>query len=231
MNPVDGAILRFVNQFAQKCAFFDRLVVTISNLDLCKGAVVMSFVWGLWFFARGDQRRNQQALLSGILGSLVSLFVARVLAYVAPFRVRPVLDGDLDFKPPIGLPDQSNWTIWSAFPSDHAALFFALAFGVWLVSRRAGWILTVYLIVFVAFPRIYIGIHYPSDILAGAALAIIAVVLADLPPLCRRWMRPVDWLMSKSKPLFYGILFLVSYEIATIFYDVRVLLSLFGLST
>jgi undecaprenyl-diphosphatase len=172
MNVFDQAIMSFLNRGAQVSPGFDQFVVFLSTSDLVKGGAVVAVIWAAWFYKKGDQHTNRAFLLSAILGSLGALFIARVLAHLAPMRIRPVLDAQLHFRAPTGLPEQSNWTSWSSFPSDHAALFFALAAGVWCVWRKGGTALFLYVAAIICLPRIYLGIHYPTDVLAGAALGL-----------------------------------------------------------
>src|ERR1700738_593317 len=128
LNDFDLAFLSFINQWSQRWPAFDAFVVVVSNSDLVKGGVIIAAVWAAWFCRnKSDQQQNRAFLLSGIFGALIALLVARVLAAELPLRTRPLLAPALHFRPPSGLPDQSNWTIWSSFPSDHAALFFSLA--------------------------------------------------------------------------------------------------------
>src|SRR6266550_4009516 len=177
MRELDHAIIVFCNQFAQRWHTFDSIVVFFSNSDLMKGGVMMAGLWWAWFWPNSNLRLNRSYLLSALLGAVVALFVARILAHALPLRTRPILDPSLHFRLPFGAPDQSNWTIWSSFPSDHAALFVALLAGIWLACRRAGLILLLYVLIAILFPRIYIGIHYPTDVLAGAVLGAGSVLM------------------------------------------------------
>lgn len=56
-----------------------------------------------------------------------------------------------------------------AFPSNHASNMFAIATMAWLEFRRWRWILPA-LAAAMAYSRLYVGVHYPSDVLAGALL-------------------------------------------------------------
>lgn len=64
---------------------------------------------------------------------------------------------------------------WS-FPSGHAAFFFALAMTVWYINKKWG---TAYFILATAvcLARIYVGIHWPFDIAAGAAIGTASSIL------------------------------------------------------
>ena len=63
---------------------------------------------------------------------------------------------------------------WKAFPSDHAAVSFLLSFLV-LLSGGAiwEWAMPLGLAVLVAVARVYVGVHYPRDIIGGFVLASV----------------------------------------------------------
>jgi undecaprenyl-diphosphatase len=230
MNAFDHAIISFLNQFARHWHLFDKIVIFFSNSDLMKGGVVVGAIWWAWFYRKDEPNTVRSYLLSALLGSLVALFLARVLAHALPIRVRPVLDLTLHFRPPHGLPEQANWTIWSSFPSDHAALFFALLTGVWLASRRIGLALLAYVVICICLPRIYIGIHYPTDILAGAALGVGSVLLCSWRRFRDAWTPAVLRFIERRPGLGYALLFLITFQIATLFWDVRTFLYIFDVS-
>jgi PAP2 superfamily protein len=230
MNGFDQAIMSFLNRAAQVSPGFDQVVVFLSNSDLVKGGAVVAVLWAAWFRQGGEQKKNRAFLLSGVLGSLGALLIARVIAHAAPMRLRPVMNPQLNFRPPTGLPDQSNWTAWSSFPSDHAALFLALATGVWLAWRKGGTALFFYVAAVICLPRIYVGIHYPTDVLAGGALGLGFVALLSMGAIRSVVAEPVlNW--GKRHPVaFYFGLSLLLFQVATLFWDIRVALSLFDVS-
>jgi undecaprenyl-diphosphatase len=222
---LDHAVSSFVNRAAQHFQWLDQTMVVISNSDLIKGGVILAIFWAMWF--RDRARRDQ--LLAALGGSLLALFFARVLAYALPHRLRPVLNPSMHFVPPLGLPDQSNWTSWSSFPSDHAALFFAIVAGIWSVNRRAGLFACIYVLVAICLPRIYVGIHYPSDVLAGATIGVFAATLLA------RWRGEWTSFLLRGLERYpgwgYAFFFLLTFQIATLFWDIRVILSYLGFST
>lgn len=68
----------------------------------------------------------------------------------------------------------------NAFPSDHALLAGAFAVGLLLLNRALGTVAAV-AAVYVAFGRVYIGMHHPGDVAAGlflGALITVVIVLA-----------------------------------------------------
>ena len=64
----------------------------------------------------------------------------------------------------------------SSFPSNPAAAAFAIAFAVWAVNRRVGSLLLMAAALY-GFARVYSGVHYPLDIIAGAAIALVVTYL------------------------------------------------------
>jgi len=68
-----------------------------------------------------------------------------------------------------------------SFPSDHATGAFAIATAIWFYDRTAGALFLV-LAALLAFARVYVGTHYPSDVLGGAAIgATVAIALRWAP--------------------------------------------------
>jgi len=132
-----------------------------------------------------------------------------------------VHDPAVDFVIPYGQSPHAGLG-WSSFPSDHAALFFALATGISVVSPRLGWLVSAYVILAIAAPRIYLGLHYPTDLVAGAILGVAAVVTANIPVLRRAVAGPaVSW-ASRHPPVFYALFFLFTFQVAVLFDQVRV---------
>jgi len=78
-----------------------------------------------------------------------------------------------------------------SFPSDHATGAFAIAVSLLLRSRRVGWFALAFAVV-VAFARVAVGVHYPSDVLGGALIGTAAALLVWQPPVRSRLDRLSD---------------------------------------
>ena len=139
-----------------------------------------------------------------------------------PFRNRPMNDIGFSFLPPLGY-NPNLLEGWSSFPSDHAALFFGLAAGIFSISKRIGRFALLHAIVIVSLPRLYLGIHYPTDIVAGGILGASFVWLAGRLPIAERIGRfAIGWL-GRSPASFYVCFYLATYQVAVLFDDVRAL--------
>jgi undecaprenyl-diphosphatase len=155
--------------------------------------------------------------MGGVAAVLAGL-LSRLLQLALPFHARPLYNADLRLTWPIGM-EGGGFSHWSSFPSDHASLFFALATLIWISDRRLG----VFAFVWAAIgssTRIYLGFHYPTDILGGAALGIFIVILFKRLPIPRVVYRLLDWEQYAS-PSFYAVAFIASYQAGTLFSDVR----------
>ena len=77
-----------------------------------------------------------------------------------------------------------------SFPSDHATGAFALAFGIWVYDRTFGTILLA-IAAILSFARVYVGTHYPGDVVAGALIGIAVVAVLYLIKPTRRVIESV----------------------------------------
>jgi undecaprenyl-diphosphatase len=137
-----------------------------------------------------------------------------------PFRERPMAVAALHFQRPYGA-GNGGLIDWSSFPSDHATVFFSLAMSILFVWRAAGIVALSYVFLFISMPRVYLGFHYPTDILGGALIGIALALIARAKLFCgwvRRFIMP--WL-ERSPGSFYACLFILTFQIATIFQSMR----------
>jgi len=168
----DKAVRVFVHGFASESVtalmrFITMLGSTLFLSLLCAGVFVI-FVTKNW-------KRAAVLLMTTMAGAVILNFALKVNFG----RVRPVPFFDTP------LPDSYS------FPSGHA-LYAACFYGVlaWLVAARIQnkslriliWSLAVSLASLIGLSRIYLGVHYPSDVIAGFAAAVVwilTVVLTD----------------------------------------------------
>jgi undecaprenyl-diphosphatase len=220
MNTFDYSIINFFNQFAQRSVQFDNLMVLISDNALLKGGVIIALLWWAWFQEDGLKlaKRNREHILITILASSVGIVGARVLALLLPFRLRPLHNPEITLQFPL---EKDFLEGWSSFPSDHAILFFTLATGLFFVSRRLGILAIAHATFVISFPRIYLGLHYPTDILVGALIGIGIALWVNRKKISSTITKLPMRLLEENPSLFYSCFFLVVFEIAEMFNSLR----------
>ena len=220
MNFFDNSIIKFVNGFSRTSNLFDFIIAHIVANDLLKGAPFALALVFFWFQKSPKIKSNRGIIVMGLMASLVSIVVARSMALLLPFRVRPFLNPDLHFVRPFGMNTEGLET-WSSFPSDHAVLFFSLSTCIFLISRKSGIIACLYAFFVVCFPRIYQGLHYPTDVLFGAVLGIGIMMILAKEKIRKPVVQKVFYFSSRYTGLFYVLLSLWLFQIATIFEKAR----------
>jgi undecaprenyl-diphosphatase len=224
MNLFDSTIIDFINHFSRLSWTIDLTVNFISRNFLVKGGVLVTIFWWGWFKANKNQAYIRVHMISTLFSCFIAMILARALALLLPFRLRPLNEKDLDFLVPYGV-RPTVFESWSSFPSDHAVLFYALSTGMVFISKRVGIIALVYTSLFISLPRVYLGLHYPTDIIGGALCGIIIVLLCHTTTFTEKISQPVfNWSRSKPK-IFFLVLFIITYQIADMFDNSRAFIS------
>lgn len=147
----------------------------------------------LWFLARPYRDPKWKlACLSGLTSAGIAMATNQVISHLWE-RPRPFVAHE-----------QATHLLAArsadpSFPSDHAAVAFAIAFGVFAFSRRAG-IGFLVAATLISLSRIALGLHYPTDVLAGLAIGFASAMLVVHAG--RPWIsRAVVGLSRVSDPL------------------------------
>ena len=154
---MDTAVFFALQQLTGRSKFFDGLWVFLATylIWLELGAILV------YFFL---DRRRYLLIVSAGLSALSGWLLARGIGEVW-YRPRPFA-AFFGVHQLIGM---SN--LEKSFPSEHATIAFAMAGAVWLFDRR--WGMALFGVAsLIAIGRILVGVHYPSDVLVGAALGV-----------------------------------------------------------
>lgn len=222
---LDHAILLWINGFARHSYTFDKSVVLLTDEDFLKGGVFFIFLWWLWFRNSSDAMSDRVDVIRIAAAICFTIVIARALQILLPGRPRPINDPSLAFVAPFTQP-RDILEHWSSFPSDHAVVFFALATAIWARYRLLGAIAFLWIAIFAMLPRLYVGLHYPSDVAAGAVIGIVVMIIADALPMPRLALRLIERLFAwerRHPASFYCTAVAVTYEFMSLFDDVRLI--------
>jgi undecaprenyl-diphosphatase len=186
-NP-DVEMLYDVNGLAKEApGWVDHTMALVGEYGIIAALAVL-ILWG-WASSRRRSPDGEAAAVS--LAGLVWAPLAAGVALLVNIPVRELVERPRPFVDHKGLDVLVSGKNDFSFVSDHATLTMALAVGLFMVHRRLG-LAGIALAVLEGFCRVYMGVHYPTDVLGGLALGtavtllLAPAALAALTPVARR---------------------------------------------
>ena len=162
MEKWNIAIFNFIHNWSGRSVFAD--VAGIVFAEYLPYLLVLGFL--VLVFREPGARRKFYLFAEGVLAVILARGIISESIYFFFHTVRPY--AFFGFAPLIG---ESG----SSFPSGHMAWFFALALAVWFADRKWGWwYLALSFIMGIA--RIYVGVHWPFDILGGIVIGLASAL-------------------------------------------------------
>ena len=168
------------------------VVVEFSNWGVALFGVLAV---GLWLLSPPGDTRWKRACTAGLSAAALGLLVNQVISHLWA-RPRPY-EAHHDIVPLLARSADPS------FPSDHATAALAIAFGVFFVSRRAGWLFLGFAVL-VSASRVLAGMHHPTDVLASLVVAVASGYAAArvamgpvLVPLIRLASRATDPILAR----------------------------------
>jgi undecaprenyl-diphosphatase len=119
--------------------------------------------------------RERQTILCGLVGTSLAVCSVMGIQKLIGSRPRPMYEPGDQFLDFFG-GEQPSHDI-SSFPSDTSSLVFGLSTIVFLISKRAGTFAYIWATFVVAFLRVAVGLHYPSDVITSACNGTAMVLL------------------------------------------------------
>ena len=186
MSRIDRNLYEAINRLADRTGWAHGVVRFYAKDGIVVFAVLLLAAWWFGRTSTAPIQTVAKAVWAGV-GALVALainqpigsVVDRARPYVTIANMHLLVDKTKDFS----------------FPSDHATIAGAVAAGVFLVNRRLGTVAIIAALA-MAFARVYVGAHYPGDVVAGILLgATLTVVLSRFGS---RLLEPVLEVVAKT---------------------------------
>ncbi len=163
MEAVNQYLFKLIFKFNHQNFLLDDFAVLLAKY------LPYFFVFGFLVFAFSNKDWRLRVLIFAdaaiaiiLSRGIITEFIRFFYHHLRPFEV-------LNFTPLVA---ESGYS----FPSGHAAWFFALAMIIFYFSRKLGW----WYLAFAAcnsLARIFVGVHWPLDVLGGAIVGIVSAVL------------------------------------------------------
>ncbi len=156
---IDLYIFHLINGLAGRWAWLDYFGMFFA-------AYFEYILWLILFILLAiNFRKYWKMFLEAIIAAVFTRFVLVEIIRWLWFRPRPFVA--LNFAPLISYSAKE-----ASFPSGHASFYFALSTIVYYYNKKVGIIFYIGSLLIVL-ARVFVGIHWPSDILAGAVLGIL----------------------------------------------------------
>jgi undecaprenyl-diphosphatase len=173
---MDIYFFQLINGISGHFAWLDSFMIVTAQYSPVFLALVLALLY-LSF----REKSQRAALLAGI-SAFLALGIGQVIGWIVN-RPRPY---SLATHVLIGR------TVDSSFPSDHATLAFAVALLLWYYHKKLSLSLLA-LALMLSFARVYVGVHYPTDVLGGAILGSGVGLVVGKLSLRSPWK---DWLKA-----------------------------------
>lgn len=159
---MDGRIFRWINRFADRTGWAHATFKANANFGIVVFALLL-----LAAYIDGRHHHDLRAVAASVWAggaTLIALGIGQIIGNAFD-RARP-------YETMNGVHVLVDRTTDFSFPSDHATAVGAVAAGLLIANRRWG-LIAAALALLMAFTRVYVGAHYPGDVVAGLALGAI----------------------------------------------------------
>lgn len=162
------------------------------------GIVIALMLLGLFAWWRVSRRRDSREQAVAGFAGLVWAPLAAALALLVNIPIRDFVERPRPFLDHKGLEVLVQGKDDYSFVSDHSTMAMALAVGIFMVHRRYG-LVGIVLAVVAGTSRVYMGVHYPTDVVGGLALGTAVALL--LAPAAMWLLTPVVRAVAHSPRL------------------------------
>ena len=254
LNELNDQLLLLINSLAGRSWLFDSIVAFFLNNDLAKAGVIGGCFLAAWYGGKSavatDARRK--VLITTLIAAVCVIATTKVLSKTI-FLPRPEVQSQKLYKlegeqlvemkrMPVRIliddESQKNYRALlsgdvesndlGSFPSDHAGFFIAISLGIWLASRRLGWLALGWTAIVILGCKVISAQHTPLDIAAGAAVAIteLSLIRFVLRNRFTGLLEKLSGLTLRYSALSSAVIFLVAFEVSSTMIHIRAFLGL-----
>ena len=164
INSIDHSILYFIQESLRTQALTPAITFITHLGD-------SGILWILLALALTVFRKTRRIGVACMISMVIGLVITNVIIKNWAARIRPY-----DFFNDLELIIEKQHDF--SFPSGHSTNSFACAWVIFCMSKKRYGVPALVLAILIALARLYVGVHYPTDVLAGAAIGIISAVCA-----------------------------------------------------
>jgi undecaprenyl-diphosphatase len=157
---MDLYLFQQINQFAGNWTYLDNLGIFFAKYS---GYILVILLFSFLFFK--DKKKYKTMIVEAFSAAILARLVITNIIRFIYFHPRPFVDHQVNLL----LSHETG----GSFPSGHVSFFFALSFVVYFFNKKAG-ILFLIVSFLMGMARIFVGVHYPLDILGGIFVGIIS---------------------------------------------------------
>ncbi|MFD4033399.1 phosphatase PAP2 family protein [Streptomyces sp. NPDC058637] len=189
-NP-DVSLLYDINGLAKAApTWFDQVMGFVGEFGIMLGMVLV----GLWCWWSVRRRGTTEDSVTGVAG-LVWAPLAAGIALIINIPIRGFVERPRPFNDHEGLEVLVAGKTDFSFVSDHATMAMAIGVGIFVANRKFG-LYAIALALLEGFCRIYMGVHYPTDVIGGFALGTAVALL--LAPLAMMLLTPLVGAVARA---------------------------------
>lgn len=165
MNYLDGQILLWIQEFLRN-PILDKIVVPLTHLG------DTAIIWLVFAVALLMFKETRRIGVAVALSLLCSLLITNIVLKNLVARIRP-------YEVVEGLTILISKQVDYSFPSGHTSSSIAAALAIWKNTSRKYGIAAIVLAVLISLSRLYVGVHYPTDVLGGVVAGAVAAYVAE----------------------------------------------------
>ncbi|MGG1699131.1 undecaprenyl-diphosphatase [Bacillus zhangzhouensis] len=186
MQEYNERLFRWVNQLSIDHGHLNPIFIGLAEYTVLLVALMCLFIW---FRNRSEKNRKMiisaglTFILAELLGKVAGAFYSNQQPFAEMSHVNLLIHKEVN----------------NSFPSDHTIFIFSICLIFWLFHKRH--IYWLIIACTVGFSRIWVGVHYPFDVLVGAVIACLTAVAVIGLPIFQRGVDTIlacyEWIEQK----------------------------------